>query len=86
MTNQVNLEAQVASLKVSKAVSERINTLFTEGKVSTVKVTGSGWRTSYRVYTFEVQTALNALGVKYTVGNDSPRGGKGGEFIQLINN
>lgn len=45
--------------------------------------TGSGRRRYYAVYFKEVKDALDFMGIQYTVGNDSPRGGVLGEWIKV---
>lgn len=44
---------------------------------------GSGRFTTNLDYTSDVMQILSLLGVKYEIGNDSPRGGKTGNFIKI---
>jgi len=44
---------------------------------------GSGRFTTNLDYTNNVTSLLDLLGVKYITGNDSPRGGKTGNFIKV---
>jgi len=44
---------------------------------------GSGRFTSNLDYTEDVCSILNLLGVKFEQGNDSPRGGKTGNFVKI---
>ena len=46
-------------------------------------VRGSGRYISNADYTSDICTAFNKLGVKYTQGNDAPKGGKPGNFIRV---
>lgn len=48
------------------------------------KTSGSGRFTKNADYTADICAALDILGIEYTSGNDSPRGGKTGNFIKLI--
>lgn len=44
---------------------------------------GRGRFTSNLDYTSDVMQLLSLLGIKYEIGNDSPRGGKTGNFIKI---
>ena len=76
-------KSSIEGLKVSSFAAEALAQILESGKANTVKVTGSGRRTSYQVFTFEVRNLLDKLGMKCYVGNDAPRGGKAGEFVAL---
>jgi len=45
---------------------------------------GSGRFTSNLDYTDDVVELLSLVGIKYEIGNDSPRGGKTGNFIKIV--
>ena len=43
----------------------------------------SGTKWGWKAYTDEVVLILNILGVNYLIGNDAPRGGKRGNFVEV---
>lgn len=45
---------------------------------------GSGRFTSNQDHTEAICKTLTEIGVTYTTGNDSPRGGKTGKFIKIL--
>lgn len=47
---------------------------------------GSGRFTSNQDHTTIICKTLTEMGLSYTTGNDSPRGGKTGNFIKIIKN
>ena len=49
----------------------------------TCHTSGSGRFTSNLDYTSDVVELLSLLGVKFEQGNDSPRGGKTGNFVKI---
>lgn len=52
-------------------------------KVRTCWTSGTGRFTSNLDYHFNTTNILNQLGVSYEEGNDSPRGGKTGQFVTV---
>ncbi len=52
--------------------------------IRTCHTSGSGRYTTNLDYTEEVKRILMLIGVKFESGNDSPRGGKPGNFIKII--
>ena len=50
-----------------------------------IGITGSLRYAKYTVdHTDDILNACKALGLKYEVGNDAPRGGKTGKFIKVL--
>ena len=45
--------------------------------------TGSGNYITLRDYSFQIEEIIKDLGYKFKTGNDAPRGGKQGDFIQV---
>lgn len=59
--------------------------VFADGtRIRPCKTSGSGRFTKNADYTADICAALDILGFDYIVGNDSPRGGKTGNYIQLL--
>ena len=56
--------------------------MFGGEKYHTVDIAGSGKRTSYYDKTDDYENDLTRVGIKYTEGNDAPRGGKIGKYLQ----
>lgn len=52
-------------------------------KIRTTKVSGSGRFTKMACYRAPICDILDLCGVKYVTGNDAPRGGKTGDFIEI---
>lgn len=50
----------------------------------TCKTSGTGRFTKNMNYTAETEELLNLVGIKFETGNDSPRGGRTGNFIRVI--
>lgn len=48
------------------------------------RTSGSGRFTTNLNYTNDILYLLNRLNIKYKIGNDSPRGGLPGNFIQIV--
>lgn len=53
------------------------------GIIRPVIVQGRGRFTKNADYTAQILFALDLMGIKYTRGNDAPRGGKCGDFIKI---
>ena len=58
--------------------------VFWENTIRPVTTSGSGRFTTNLDYTRDVENLLDLIGVKYTSGNDAPRGGATGNFIKII--
>lgn len=54
-----------------------------EREIRTCHTSGSGRFTSNLDYTSDVVELFNLLGLKFEQGNDSPRGGKTGNFVRV---
>ena len=54
------------------------------GLIRPVKNAGSGRFHSYADYTRDITAMLDLLGIRYTTGNDAPRGGKSGNWIKIL--
>lgn len=78
------LENAAASHRKNSREKSALDMLILNGAASTVTYTGSGRYTKQVVYTEAVCAILAGLGVKFEVKNDAPRGGKGGEYVQII--
>lgn len=71
--------------QIIKDVVENTNKSYMvySGLIRPCRTSGSGRFTSNLDYTRDVEVLLNTLGVKFESGNDSPRGGKTGNFIKI---
>lgn len=54
------------------------------GIIRPCHTSGSGRFTSNLDYTKEVETLLSKMSIKFESGNDSPRGGKTGNWIKIL--
>lgn len=61
----------------------RIMKNYRNGKIYPVYGTGSGRWSGYRDLTEEFKRILDALKLKYEEGNEAPRGGQAGNYIQI---
>ena len=52
-------------------------------KIRTCWKTGTGRFCHNLDYTSDLATLLARLGVRYEIGNDAPRGGKNGNYVQI---
>ena len=61
----------------------RIMKNYRNGKIYPIYGTGSGRWSNYRDLTNDFKCILNALKLKYTEGNEAPRGGILGNYIRI---
>lgn len=52
-------------------------------KIRPVYYSGKGQYVTIHDETCTIKTILDKIGIKYTIGNDAPRGGRYGDFIQV---
>ena len=86
-TIQKRLDKLTSSKQLSKSslVYNWCARLATNEKIRPVFSQGSSWKNSSLVdKSAELTTVLDALKIKYTIGNDAPRGGKTGYFVQIL--
>lgn len=70
---------------VSDLISGTNKTYMVSGSIIRPCITsGRGRFTSNMDYTWDTESLLAALGIKFQSGNDSPRGGKTGNFIKIL--
>lgn len=86
---ETKLQELVNAKKVRKntlAYSMALAVLNGEKLIRPIWSTGGSWKySSLHDYTIEYTNLLDHLGISYERGNDAPRGGKTGAFIQITN-
>lgn len=76
------LEKDFHELKIRKgSYKYEIALEIVRGKRMHTVLNGTKW--GWKEYTNDVVLILNNLGVNYLVGNDAPRGGKLGTFVEV---
>lgn len=91
-TLQKRLDSRYTGNKTAKSyqiVKDLINgtrkTYMVDGyTIRPVNTSGSGRFTSNLDYTKDTENLLKLLGLKFKVGNDAPRGGLTGNFIEVL--
>ncbi len=73
---------RISGLKAGSQQLMMINNILTDGKTYTVYCT-SGWYPKYVDLTEFVSDYLTKMRIYHIVGNDAPRGGKLGTFVQV---
>lgn len=72
-------KSSIAYKNVMKIITDKSYTF-----IRPCYTSGKGRFTTNMDYTSDICGLLDLLGVKYESGNDSPRGGKTGNFIKII--
>ena len=75
---------RISGIAKCSKVHDFLVELLENGHAYTGYYRGRGWHTSAIDYTCEVCYQLNKLGIAYKTGNDAPRGGVHGNYVQII--
>ena len=79
----VNAPYRISRISKTSKTHDFLVALLDNGRVYTGYYRGSGWRTTAVDYTGEICDQLNKLGIAYTTGNDAPRGGVHGNYVEI---
>ena len=68
---------------VNDLINGRENFMIRGQVIRPVIISGSGKYTNYVDYSRDIGDLLNLIGVRFKNGNDAPRGGKTGNYIEI---
>lgn len=74
---------RISGVKKGSKVHDFLVKLLENGHAYTGFYRGYGWRTTAVDYTSEVCIQLDKLGISYKTGNDAPRGGVHGNYVEI---
>ena len=74
---------RISGVKKGSKIHDFLVKLLENGHAYTGFYRGYGWRTTAVDYTNEVCVQLNKLGIAYKTGNDAPRGGVHGNYVEI---
>lgn len=77
------VSCRISGITKCSKVHDFLVELLENGHAYTGYYRGHGWRTTAADYTNEVCAQLNKLGIAYKTGNDAPRGGVHGNFVEI---
>jgi hypothetical protein len=86
-TKRTALNKRILKLKLASnsIIGNMIADLKKGDRLRPVYSQGSTWKYSSLIdKSGELKSTLNFLGINYTIGNDSPRGGKTGYYIEIL--
>lgn len=84
LRNRLEKLADKKEVNRSSMVYNWCSALKTNEKLRPVFSQGRSWKNSSLIdKTYELTSLLDKLKIKYTTGNDAPRGGKTGFFVQI---
>ena len=79
----VNAPYRISRFSKTSKIHEFLVTLLDNGRVYTGYYRGSGRHTTAIDYTREICNQLDKLGIAYKTGNDAPRGGVHGNYVEI---
>jgi hypothetical protein len=79
----VNAPYRISGFSKTSKVHDFLVELLENRRVHTGYYRGRGWRTTAVDYTREVCNQLDKLGIAYNTGNDAPRGGVYGNYVEI---
>lgn len=82
-SNKKNING-IARKVIMTLLGKDENWFVKDGIIRSCWTSGRGRYTSNMNYTQSICDALDILRIRYTIGNDAPRGGECGTFIKLI--
>lgn len=81
LENLINESQSISNLRGNNRII--VERLLNYGKAYTVTVRGTGYRRFNDDRTFQIECILSRLGIAYVRGNDAPRGGAIGTYIEI---